>query len=53
MMRDFFEVMSYLGGLLAMLVFFTGMVIFAVVLWQEQREQSDDGLNVYDWETME
>lgn len=52
-MRDFFEDMSYLGGLLAMFVFFTVMFIFAIVLWQEQREEPDDEPNIYDWETME
>ena len=53
-MRDFFETMSYWGGILAMLVFVMGMVVFAIVITQEMREEArDDEPMLYDWETME
>jgi hypothetical protein len=52
-MAMFFDILSYYGGLLAMLTFISGFVIFVMVTLDIRKQNRKNNTIEYEWEELE
>lgn len=52
-MKAFFDILSYYGGILAMLVFISGFIILILVKNDVKKEKQKTNETNYEWEDLE